>query len=230
MDELLIVLLPILLTDIVNPVLFAGVVYTLGSSRPIVNTWSLLLSFFFCYFVSGLIIAVGLEYFSIEFHIPDSFDYILEFLIAMLLFYMGYKQLTAVEKPTEYLKKKDAGLNMMRSLRLGMEINLVGLPLAIPYLAWIDQILKADLSYAATWSFLMLYNILYILPFVSLIGVHRIYRKHIDEILQTLNQWMIRIANRYMPILFIILGFLLLEDCVSYFLGYREYSFISLFK
>jgi hypothetical protein len=54
MAEIWSILTPILLTDIINPVLFAFMVYAVGSERPIVNAGSMLLGHTLADFTGGL--------------------------------------------------------------------------------------------------------------------------------------------------------------------------------
>lgn len=228
MGELLIILSFILLTDAINPVLFAGVVYGLGSSHPIRNTLVLLASYFTTYFLSGLLIAEGLEFLIYWQHLPRSLDYVLEFFVAILLIYIAYTQYRAEEQHPEEKLRKDPLMTVREAWWLGFHVCLIGLPLAVPYLAAIDQILKADLTYGTILQVLLLYNVLYILPFAAMIGLRWIYHEEANEVLQRINRGFQHLADRYIPILFVILALLLIEDCVSYFLGYREYSFLSL--
>ena len=53
------VIIPILFTDIINPVLLAGVIYTLGSRKPYLNAVSILLGWFVVYFICGIGLAIG---------------------------------------------------------------------------------------------------------------------------------------------------------------------------
>ncbi|MGA8165070.1 MAG: GAP family protein [Waddliaceae bacterium] len=228
MSGLFLILVPILLADMVNPILFAGVVYGLGSRRWAVNTWIILISFSLSYFLAGLIIALGLEGFSQKYHIPEVFDYVLEFFVALLLFYFAWRM---YRSGYQHPEKKLTGGKAMRAWdawKMGFQINLIGLPFALPYLAAIDQILKADLHFITVICILFLYNAGYILPFAAMLGIRWLYQEQSQDIFDRINVWIDRVSEKYLPIIFAILGLLLIEDCVSYFLGYREYSFLSL--
>ena len=222
------ILIPILIADILNPVLLAGTIFSLGSRHPFLNSVLVLGSFLLTYFLSGILIAVGLEMFEDAFHIPPGFDYAIEMLVATLLFYIAWDTYKVGDRHPEEQLKKDVNLGVIGSIALGVQINLVGLPFAVPYLAAIDQILKAEASVTLTLTVLLLYNIAYILPYSLLIPLRVIYKKESDAVFQSINNWMHHITTKYLPILFLILGLLLVEDAVSYFIGYREYSFLSL--
>ncbi len=228
MTGLFIVLIPILIVDAINPVLLGGTIYSLGSHRPLVNTSGMLFSFFITYFLAGLIIAVALETLSESFHIPPTLDYVLELLVALFLFYFAWKQYREGDQHPERRLKRDKEMTLWGAAVLGFQINLVGLPFAIPYLAAIDQILKAHISVPLTFFVLLLYNAFYVLPFAFLILLRVIYKKEGDAIFEGINQWMHNVCVQYIPWIFVALGLLLIEDAVSYLLGYREYSFLSM--
>ena len=48
------VILPLLITDIINPVLLAAVIYSLGSNKPFLNSIFILLGWFLLYFIAGI--------------------------------------------------------------------------------------------------------------------------------------------------------------------------------
>jgi len=228
MGQLLLILIPFLIADIINPVLLGGAIYTLGSRHPYQNTWAMYLSFLVTYLISGLIIAVGIELLTAAFEIPLYYDYILELFIAALLFYFAWKQWKVGDQHPEKKLDHEVGMGVWDSLVLGLQINLVGLPFAIPYLGAIDQILKAEISPFLTFFVLLLYNIAYVLPYTAMIAIRRIYHSESAEIFKSINLGMHRIYAKYMPWIFLILGFILIEDAVSYLIGYREYSFLRI--
>lgn len=228
MDQLIIILIPILVADILNPVLLAGTIYCLGSRQPIINTLAVLMSFLVTYFLSGIVIAIGLELLEDYFHFPQEFDYVLELLIAALLFYMAWDQIKVGDRHPEKKLEKENCQTVIGSIALGVQINLVGLPFAIPYLAAIDQILKAEINIPLILILLLVYNICYVFPYFLLLPVRLVYKRESDVLFERINNWMHRVCTRYLPIFFIILGILLIEDAVSWLIGYREYSFIRL--
>jgi len=228
MIQILIILFPLLIADMINPVLLAGTIYGLGTKHPFRNTMAIILSFFVTYLISGLIIAIALETLEDYFHLPPYFDYILELIVAALLFYMAWNMFKKGDQHPEQKLKHEVGMTITEALVLGLQINIVGLAFALPYLAAIDQILKAEIGPTTTLFVLLLYNALYVLPYSLLIVVRIIYQKESDPVFNKINNWMHRIYAKYMPWIFLIIGILLVEDAVSFLIGYREYSFLSL--
>ena len=166
MTTLLIILLPILLSDMINPILFAGVVFGLGSRHPYFHAFLVLLSFFISYFLAGIAIAIGFDILGDVLDIPYMMDYILEFFVALLLFFSAYTLYNSTETGEEQLPH-DKKMGAFKFCMMGLQINMIGLPLALPYLAAIDQILKADLPPIESILTLLVYNVIYILPFSS---------------------------------------------------------------
>lgn len=228
MMHLFFVILPILVVDVVNPILLAGTIYGLGSKKPFGNGGLVLFSFFISYFLVGLFIAIGLESFEEYFRLPRYFDYVLELLVALLLFYMAVKQYREGDAHREEKLKHKPDMTPANALLLGVQINVVGLPFAVPYLAAIDQILKADVSLGASLLILFLYNAFYVLPYSCLFLIRYVYPKESSLIFEGINNWMHRLVSKWMPLIFCLLGLLLVEDAVSFLIGYREYSFLEL--
>ncbi len=228
MNELILILIPLLIVDMINPVLFAGVVYGLGSRHPVINTWNILVSFFLSYFLAGLIFAETLDLITRYAEIPLFVDYILEFIIALLLLYFARKMYKSGDEHRERKLVEDKDMSAWEAVIMGLTINIVGLPFALPYLAAIDQILKFGINPYVIFCVLLAYNIIYILPFASMVIIRWIYQKESNHIFETINAWIHRVTEKYLPFLFLFIGLLLLEDCISYFLGYREYSLLNL--
>jgi len=143
MDQLFIILIPFLLADMINPVLLGGAIYTLGSRHPYRNSWAMFSSFLVTYLFSGVILAVGIEYLTDAFEIPLYFDYILELFVAALLFYFAWKQWKEGDQHPEEELDHEKGMSVWDSIFLGFQINIVGLPFAIPCLGSIGGRWKA---------------------------------------------------------------------------------------
>ncbi|NOQ97245.1 MAG: hypothetical protein GQ561_03695, partial [Calditrichae bacterium] len=97
-------------------------------------------------------------------------------------------------------------------------INLIGMPFAIPYFAAIDQILKSDLDWLPAVLALLIYNLLYILPFAVLILIRYIYKEKSDQLFATINEKMEKIGNIILPLFLFLIGGALLADAIKYFI------------
>jgi cytochrome c biogenesis protein CcdA len=218
--ELFLVLLPILFTDVINPVLLAATIFALGSARPYVNSLLILIGWLLLYFTAGIGLALGLEQISSYLANPRPLDFIIELVVGLALLAWGLW--LALKKPQPG-KDADYGeaaaLTGAQSLVIGAGINLIGLPFAIPYFAAIDQILKADLTSFAAIIWLLGYNLLYILPFALLIIGRAVLGKDADKGLARLNAWMEKAADFILPVMLLIIGGALLADAMAYFVS-----------
>jgi cytochrome c biogenesis protein CcdA len=216
--ELILVLLPILFTDVINPVLLAATIFALGSTRPYVNSLLILIGWLLLYFTAGIGLALGLEQISSYLANPRPLDFIIELVVGLALLAWGLW--LALKKPQPG-KDADYGeaaaLTGAESLVIGAGINLIGLPFAIPYFAAIDQILKADLTSFAAIIWLLGYNLLYILPFALLIIGRAVLGKGADNRLTKLSAWMEKAADFILPVMLLIIGCALLADAMAYF-------------
>ncbi|MDH3587016.1 MAG: hypothetical protein OEQ30_08000, partial [Gammaproteobacteria bacterium] len=88
MIDLFAVLLPILLVDVVNPVLFAMLVFAAGSNRPVSNSSAILAGHTLAYFVAGVSIAHGMEQISDRLANPQQIDFIISSLVGVGLLLM----------------------------------------------------------------------------------------------------------------------------------------------
>ena len=218
MIQLILVFLPIIAADVINPVLLAAQIYTMGSPKAIRNTVALLLGWFVVYFISGVLLAIGLEKITAFLENPRTIDFYIESVVALLLFIFGFKflfQKSAQKAKQEY--DPSSKLNAISAFGIGATINLIGMPFAIPYFAALDQILKANLSVAASLVALFIYNLLYILPFAILVVIKLAMGEKANPIFENVNHWMEKIGKILLPGMMILLGGALAYDAFLFF-------------
>jgi cytochrome c biogenesis protein CcdA len=222
MFELLIVLLPIIATDALNPVLAAAVIFALGTPKPYRAAFWVLAGWFVVYFLAGIGLAVGLERITGVLASPRPIDFVIQTPIALGLIWFAYKSARSGENPRTSQQMPQQGssihtLSAVSGLALGATINVVGLPFAIPYFAAIDQMLKTDLNISQAIGVLALYNVVYILPFAALALLRYAYRDDADALFARVNAWMEKISAVVMPVMLFAIGAALLLDTVLYF-------------
>ena len=89
MPGLFVILIPILASDIVNPVLLAAVVYAFGSRRPYSNALSILLGWFVVYFASGVVLTIALEAITSYLKNPRPINFAIEAALGLVLIGVG---------------------------------------------------------------------------------------------------------------------------------------------
>jgi cytochrome c biogenesis protein CcdA len=218
MGSLILILIPILLTDVINPALLAAVIFTLGSKRPLLNANAVLFGWLSLYFIAGIILALSLESISEFLANPRPIDFYIEIVVGVLLIWLA---LRCFKKEDPRKKEKDYGeadsLKTSSAFWIGASINLIGMPFAIPYFAAIDQILKTDLEWFPAVMALLIYNLLYILPFTLLILIRSVYKEKSDHLFASINEKMEKLGNIILPLMLFAIGGILIVDAIKYF-------------
>ncbi len=218
MFELIVTSIPILVSDVLNPVLLAGVIFGLGSRRPFLNSTLLLLGWFVTYFAAGILLALGLDAIIDFFKTPRPIDFVIETVLGLLLIGLGVYVVRSGQRHKKGRDFDDADtLSAGTSFWIGASINLIGMPFAIPYFAFLGQILKADLDWMGALLVLLIYNLLYVLPFSLLIFIRLIYRQESDVLFKSISDAMEWLSAILMPILLFLVGGALLADAFVFF-------------
>lgn len=214
MLELLPTLFPVLLVDVLNPILFAILVFAVGSERPIVNSSAILVGHTLAYFVAGIAVSYGMEQIAARLENPHPIDFVVSGIIGLGLLWMVVR---TKKDGAPVADEPEWELTPAKCFGFGAVINFVGIPFALPYFAVIDQIVKADLSLAESVSTLAIYNMAYALPFVVVPAMVAISGDSAKPLLERINSFIARAADFVMPWLFGLLGLALLADSAAYF-------------
>jgi cytochrome c biogenesis protein CcdA len=214
MIETLGILIPFLIADVLNPVLFAFMVYAAGTRRPVVTSSAMLLGHTTAYFGAGIVIALGLEKITHYLANPSSIDYLIALIVGLLLLWLALPK----AKQPETKRPEDSGaMTPLAAFGLGAVINFIGIPFALPYFAAIDQILKANLATGDTLVLLVAYNLVYALPFLVVPILVASLGERSRPVLQRINGALDRASAFLMPILLGLVGLALVADAVLYF-------------
>lgn len=215
MIEISLTILPILIADIINPVLFAFMVYAAGSVRPVLNSSAVLLGHTLAYFSAGVVIALGFDRIAEYLASPDTIDYILGLIVGILLLWLAFN----VSNATSQKRNENEGpITPLKAFGMGAIINFIGIPFALPYFAVIDQVLKADLTTNEALVILSGYNLLYALPFLIVPALVVFIGKRSNKVLQHINGKLDQISAIIMPVLLGMVGLALVADAALYFI------------
>jgi threonine/homoserine/homoserine lactone efflux protein len=209
------VLLPILLSDVLNPVLFTFMVYAAGTGRPVVASGAMLLGHTVAYFVGGIVIAIGLERISERLANPLTIDFVIEFIIAVVLLWLALRSRKDTGKRPD---EQTPEFTPWAAFGFGAIVNIIGIPFAIPYFAVIGQFLKADLNTGGVLFALLLYNLVYALPFLMIPIMTAVMGERSKPILARVNNFMERVSAYLMPVLLGVIGLALLADAIVFFI------------
>ena len=213
--EIWTVLIPILLTDVVNPVLFAFLVFAASTNRPVLLSSAMLLGHTAAYFGAGVLLALFMERITEYLSTPHTIDFIIELILGAVLVWLAFQ---ARKDPGKRRDEKSPELNVVSAFTFGAVVNFVGIPFAVPYFAAIDQVLKADLTAIQAVYVLLGYNLIYAMPFAIVPVLSVIMGKEAQPLLARVNAGLDRASSVLMPLLLGLLGFALLLDAGSYFI------------
>ena len=219
MVELLAILAPILVVDILNPVLLGVMVFAAGASRPVANSTALLLGHTVAYFVAGILVSFGVDRLAAAItdimQNPRTIDFVIGGIIGIVCLGWAVK---ALRSPPTRQDMPDWELTPAKCFGFGAVLNLIGVPFALPYFAAIDQILRADLSSNGSLTVLAIYNVAYALPFVVVPMAIAVMGERARPLLERVNAAMVKLGSRAFPWLIAVLGVWLLIDAGYYFI------------
>ncbi len=215
MTDLVPALLPILLVDVLNPVLFAMLVFAAGSGRPVANSFSMLAGHTLAYFCAGIVVSFGVEQITARLAEPQRIDFVISGIVGLGLIWAA---LSTRKSGAPGAEEPEWELTPLRCFGFGAILNFIGIPFALPYFAAVDQILKANLSLAESLAVLGAYNIAYALPFLVVPVATAIAGESAKASLERINGFIARASDLLMPWLFLLLGLALVADSGAYFL------------
>lgn len=208
------ILFPILLSDVLNPVLFTFMVYAAGSKRPVSVSSAMLLGHTAAYLTCGVILAYSIEKLSTRLANPQTVDFIIELIIGFALLWLVLRtRKDKGKRPDENTPE----FTVWKAFAFGAVINIIGIPFALPYFAAIDQLLKSDLDTLGVLIGLVLYNAAYALPFLLIPVLTAIMGDRSKPILARVNGFMEKAGDIIMPLLLLAIGLALLLDSMWFF-------------
>lgn len=212
--DIWIVLFPILLTDVVNPVLFAFMVFAAASKRPVLVSSSMLLGHTMAYFGAGIILALFMDSITEFFANPRLIDFIVELVLGVILLWVAFGARKNTGKRPE---ETTTEFSVIGAFGFGAVINFIGIPFAVPYFAAIDQILKTDSTTTQSVLLLLSYNLAYALPFALVPVLSAVMGERARPVLMRINQGLDKVSGVLMPLLLGLVGLALLADAITYF-------------
>jgi cytochrome c biogenesis protein CcdA len=213
MIELLPKLIPLLIVDVLNPVLFALMIVAIGTNKPLANSTSILAGHTAAYFFSGIVIALGLDQIIDRLENPHPIDFVIELSIGLLCLWVA---LASRNGKASKKRNPEGELSPAYCFGYGAVVNLIGIPFALPYFAVVNQLNKANLSTETSLLVLTFYNVAYAIPFMLVPVMVAIWGNDSKPILEKINNVLTNLADRCMPILFLILGAALSADALTF--------------
>lgn len=214
MSDLIVFLVPVLLSDVANPVLFAFLVYLAAGERGVLTSTAALLGHTLAYFGSGIVIALAFTELTEFMNNPGAVSYGIGFGLGAMLLWVAWRIRQA---PPEATETDEPPPSPGGALVTGAIINFVGIPFGLPYFVAIDQILKAELEVLPTLGVLAGYNLAYMAPFLIVPLLTLIMGENARAILMKISGWVEEVGGVLLPLILAGLGVFLMADAVAYF-------------
>ncbi len=200
--------------DSVNPTATVIHLYLLGTTQPVARTIAFIVGVFAANYLGGLFAVLELEAFLQTLNadeliaspaiIRDSFQAILGLALLVAAWFFNRYAGTggAVKKPKSP--------RPMHALMLGLTVTAAELPTALPYLAGIGVIAEAKLNPLQVATALLVYNVVFVLPLLVLLGLYLILRQTRAAWLAKLERLVSQWLPRLVPMFLVLLGSALL--------------------
>lgn len=214
MSDLILILTPVLLSDVANPVLFALLVYLAAGPRGVLLSSAALAGHTAAYFSSGVLIAFAFAEITEFMNNPSTLGYVIGGVLGIALLYVAW--LSTREAPAS--EPDDATSETPLSAFItGAIVNFIGIPFGLPYFVAIDQILKAELSLMGSLGMLAGYNLAYMAPFLLVPILTLIMGPNARGVLEKMSAWVEKIGGVLLPLILAGLGVFLILDAGFYF-------------
>ena len=227
MKTIIIILAPISLLDSISiiPLCLLPIVILLSGRRPILGSGAFLLGIFTTYLIFGILIALGLSslfdqinaYVSQIWKHPDTLDLILQIIIGVILLIFGFRR--SLRRERREATSVSESITPAKAFIIAAGLIIVGMPGALPYLAAIDQLLRADLTVFEMVLALLYYNVLFILPLAALVFIRVFFPRQSESIFDYIKDMIAKWGRGLIRTLLVILGFVMVIDGIGWFLG-----------
>ena len=222
MLELLTVGASILLVDVANPVLLAAVVLAVSQPKPVASALALITGHTVTYLLIGILIVYGLAEWLAKvaaplierFNSPQLIDYVISFVVGVALLVVALRWKTDPPKPSEN-PPAPANEGLLAAFLFGSVINFIGIPFALPYFAFVAELLAAPAS--AHLPGIIIYNLGYALPFALIPLAVAVFGEAAMPVLEKINDFVERYSVYIMPGILMLLGLFLIADAGLYF-------------
>ncbi len=205
------------LLDSINPSALVITILLLFAGGPVVRRVGIYLAgVSSAYFTLGLILMLGLDLLSVFGEILDNpVVYALQLAIGAGMLIYAIKAPSDVEPES---LPTIPGMNKSWALfGLGMTVTITEAPTAFPLLGATGVMTASDMSAGLWFPLLIVYNIIFILPPLGLLAMHQILGRRSRDMLERLQQRLLRGARETMLWVIGIVGFGLLADALGYF-------------
>ena len=216
MPSLLAYLVAIAALDSLNPTTTAFQIYLLSTSKPVFRSISFIAGVFVTNWAAGFAVVLGLGRLNINFQLPALALYIIQLIIGIVLFLVGWNLKESA--PDAQKTKRPTQLTVVQAFLVGGAATLWDFPTALPYLAAIERISKMQVDLLTTGSILAIYNTIYVLPLIALLGIYLYLGDRSVALISAINRSIQKWGHKILRTLLIGLGIFLVVDAIAFLL------------
>lgn len=217
MNNLFLTLAAIALVDSINPNAMAVQIYLLTTPKPTARSIAFIFGDFLAAWIAGFVITLGMA--QIITHVLDrlsAFSLVLQLVLGIALITAGYYIGKISRTPSA---KRPKSIKPIHTFFFGLTMAFVETPTALPYLAAIERINRANLSMFGLIAALTFYCLIFVLPLIGLLVISTVLQERGARLLKRIQQ----IVNQWFPRSFqaILIGFgiVLIIDSVMHLFG-----------
>lgn len=205
--------------DSLNPTATAFQVYLLTTPKPVARSIAFIAGIFLTYWIVDLLATLGFaKLISLVFTSHRQWVYAVQSILSVALLYTGCT-LKSSSNSNQLIKNKPRSLQPIHTFLLGTSVTLLEAPTALPYLAAIERIAQAKLNLLDLAEFLGIYNLIFVMPLIGLLGIYIAFQGRSAELLKRINQAITSWSPKILRILLLATGTFLLADCIAFLLG-----------
>jgi cytochrome c biogenesis protein CcdA len=196
--------------DSLNPTATALQIYLLTTPKPVGRSIALISGIFVAYWTVGLLATVGLaRLIQWVFLTYSEWISLIQCILGIALLYVGWT-LNSSSNAHQPLKNKPNSLQPIHTFFLGMSVTLLEAPTALPYIAAIERIAQAKLSFYDLAGVLSIYNVVFVMPLIGLLGIYIEFQDRRTELLKRINQSITQWTPKILRVLLLVTGSVLL--------------------
>ena len=177
------------------------------------------------HFSFGLLLAIGLDtaFDQVNVRLQDTWQepgvllVVLQLVIGGAMVTFGYRLFQASKQQSD--RAPSMPMTPIGAFSVAAGLTVIKLPGALPYFAAIDQVLRADPTVLEIVKALLYYNLIYLLPLMSLVLASRLFGTRSDRIFAAVTRFVGRWGKRLMSFGLLGLGVVLVVDAVGWFFG-----------
>lgn len=206
--SLLAYIVAIAAVDSLNPT--ALQIYLLTTPKPVGRSIALISGIFVAYWTVGLLATVGLaRLIQWVFLTYSEWISLIQCILGTALLYVGWT-LNSSSNAHQPLKNKPNSLQPIHTFFLGMSVTLLEAPTALLYIAAIERIAQAKLSFYDLAGVLSIYNLVFVMPLIGLLSIYIAFQDRRTELLKRINQSITKWTPKILRVLLLVTGSVLL--------------------